>query len=124
MMIPNSMSGPNMGGNYFSSHGGMPNSQGNLMNSYQTGLISSRQEPSKIVGGFEDNGFTSSFKFRPSNMNDFGRIVCKATNEIGSTDCSYDIKLGGVPNPPTGCTHNMKNTSAIISCQVGFHQVS
>ncbi len=81
-----------------------------------------RQELPRILGGFIDDGFTSSFKFMPRNMNDFGKVVCTATNEIGSTECSYSIKLGGVPNPPTECSYNMKNTSAIISCLVGFHQ--
>ncbi len=66
----------------------------------------------------------SRFKWRPTNMRDFGLVKCKATNEIGSTECTYELKLGGVPNPPTECTHVLKNTSAIISCQVGFHQVS
>lgn len=65
----------------------------------------------------------SRFKWRPTSMRDFGLVKCKATNEIGSTECSYELKLGGVPNPPTDCTHVLKNTSAIISCQVGFHQV-
>ena len=65
----------------------------------------------------------SRFKWRPTSMRDFGLVKCKATNEIGSTECSYELKLGGVPNPPTECTHVLKNTSAIISCQVGFHQV-
>jgi len=64
------------------------------------------------------------FKWRPSSLRDFGVVKCMATNEIGSTECSYELKLGGVPNPPTDCTHVLKNTSAIISCQVGFHQVS
>jgi len=76
----------------------------------------------RILGGFSSDGLTSSFQFKPQGMDDFGNIVCTATNEIGSTECKYSIKLGGVPNPPTDCTHNMKNTSAIISCQVGFHQ--
>jgi hypothetical protein len=64
------------------------------------------------------------FKWRPSSLRDFGIVKCTATNEIGSTECSYELKLGGIPNPPTDCTHVLKNTSAIISCQVGFHQVS
>lgn len=76
----------------------------------------------RILGGFLNEGFTSSFQFKPQSMDDFGKVMCTATNEIGSTECRYNIKLGGVPNPPTDCTHNMKNTSAIISCQVGFHQ--
>lgn len=70
-----------------------------------------------------NEGFASRFKWRPSGMSDFGDVVCKATNEIGTTDCVYEIRLGGVPNPPSDCTHVVKNTSAIISCQVGFHQV-
>lgn len=75
------------------------------------------------MSSFINDGLTSKFKWRPTSISDFGEIKCKATNEIGSTECSYEIKLGGVPNPPTECNHILKNTSAIISCQVGFHQV-
>lgn len=70
-----------------------------------------------------NDGLVSKFKWRPTSMSDFGQIVCKATNEIGTTECLYEIRLGGVPNPPFECSHTVKNTSAIISCQVGFHQV-
>jgi hypothetical protein len=63
-----------------------------------------------------NEGFASRFKWRPSGMSDFGDVVCKASNEIGTTDCVYEIRLGGVPNPPSDCTHVVKNTSAIISC--------
>ncbi len=94
--------------------------QSNILSSEN--FMNQRQELPRIQGGFVDDGFTSSFKFIPRNMNDFGKVVCTATNEIGSTECSYTIKLGGVPNPPTECSYNMKNTSAIISCLVGFHQ--
>ena len=73
--------------------------------------------------GLVNEGLASRFKWRPTSMSDFGEIVCKATNEIGTTECVYEIRLGGVPNPPYECTHTVKNTSAIISCQVGFHQV-
>jgi hypothetical protein len=69
-----------------------------------------------------NEGLHSKFKWRPTSMNDFGEIRCKATNEIGSTECIYEIKLGGMPNPPTDCGFTLKNSSAIISCQVGFHQ--
>jgi hypothetical protein len=93
---------------------GMPYSMG-------SGAISSA---SSKLSGLVSEGSTSRFKWRPSNANDFGFIKCKVTNEIGSTECTYEIKLGGVPNPPTDCTHTLKNTSAIISCQVGFHQVN
>lgn len=72
---------------------------------------------------FENNDLKSKFKWKPIDSNQFGRISCKATNEIGSTECSYEIKLGGIPNPPTDCTYTLKNSTAIISCVVGFHQV-
>jgi hypothetical protein len=39
--------------------------------------------------------FTNRFKWKPTSMNNFGEIKCKATNEIGSTVCTYEIKLGG-----------------------------
>lgn len=69
-----------------------------------------------------DERLNRRFKWRPNSINDFGTVKCKATNEIGSTECSYELKLGGIPNPPTDCTRIIKNSSAIISCQVGFHQ--
>ncbi len=96
-----------------------PMQQSGLPYSMGTGAISS---VSNKLSGLVSEGFTSRFKWRPSSANDFGQIKCKVTNEIGSTECTYEIKLGGVPNPPTDCTHTLKNTSAIISCQVGFHQ--
>jgi hypothetical protein len=70
----------------------------------------------------EDIGFTSRFKWRPTSLHDFGKVKCRAHNEVGSTECVYQLKLGGIPNPPNKCTHMLKNTSAIISCQVGYHQ--
>jgi hypothetical protein len=39
--------------------------------------------------------FTNRFKWKPTSMSNFGEVKCKATNEIGSTVCSYEIKLGG-----------------------------
>ena len=111
---------------------------------YQKTFGQRKESLAKVPGGFINDGFTSRFNWKPANLNDFGRVICKAANEIGSTECSYEIKLGGksfvntcffffngfknifdskgVPNPPTECTHSLKNTSAIISCQVGFHQ--
>ena len=77
---------------------------------------------SNKMSNLVNDGLTSRFKWRPTSMSDFGEVKCKATNEIGTTECIYEIKLGGVPNPPTECSHVLKNTSAIISCQVGFHQ--
>jgi hypothetical protein len=77
---------------------------------------------SSKFSGLASEGFTSRFRWRPASTADFGLVKCKVSNEIGSNECSYEIKLGGVPNPPTDCMHTLKNTSAIISCQVGFHQ--
>jgi len=74
------------------------------------------------TNGKANDAFKSSFKFRPTSLHDFGQVKCKIANEIGSTECVYELKLGGIPNPPTDCTYVLKNTSAIISCQVGFHQ--
>ena len=82
-------------------------------------------EPSSVsskMSGMVSEGLSSRFKWRPTNMNDFGEIKCRVTNEIGTSECLYEFRLGGVPNPPTNCVHTLKNTSAIISCQVGFHQ--
>lgn len=42
-----------------------------------------------------NDGLTSRFKWRPSTLKDFGEVICKATNEIGTTECVYEIKLGG-----------------------------
>lgn len=78
--------------------------------------------PSPKVSPIISDGFSSRFKWRPGSMRDFGEVRCKASNEIGSTECIYEIRLGGVPNPPTDCQFTLKNASAIISCQVGFHQ--
>ena len=89
--------------------------------SFQMNKINKQQQQQKMSNLVND-GLTSRFKWRPTNMNDFGEVKCKATNEIGTNECVYEIRLGGVPNPPTECTHVLKNTSAIISCQVGFHQ--
>lgn len=44
---------------------------------------------------FVNEGLTSRFKWRPTSLNDFGQVICKATNEIGTTECTYEIKLGG-----------------------------
>jgi len=71
---------------------------------------------------FSSQAYTSSFKFTPKSVLDFGEMRCRARNDIGSTDCVYELKLGGVPNPPYDCTHSVKNSSAIIFCQMGFHQ--
>jgi hypothetical protein len=97
--------------------------QANSAINHHASAHSIRSSESKYTN-VQNDGFTSRFKWRPTSMSDFGEIVCKATNEIGTTECIYEIKLGGVPNPPTDCNHILKNTSAIISCQVGFHQVS
>lgn len=72
---------------------------------------------------FHNEDFKSRFKWMPTDLSQFGKISCIATNEIGSTECGYEIKLGGIPNPPTDCIYTLKNSSAIISCIVGFHQV-
>lgn len=72
---------------------------------------------------FQNEDFESRFKWMPTDLSQFGKISCKATNEIGSVECGYEIKLGGIPNPPSDCTYTLKNSSAIISCIVGFHQV-
>ncbi|RNA23809.1 hypothetical protein BpHYR1_036191 [Brachionus plicatilis] len=71
---------------------------------------------------FQNDDFKSRFKWRPTDSTQFGKISCKATNDIATTQCNYEIKLGGVPNPPTDCAYTLKNSSAIISCIVGFHQ--
>ncbi len=95
------------------------------LNRFQYPSKSLNQQPqmqSNKMSNLVNDGLTSRFKWRPTSMNDFGEVKCKATNEIGTTECIYEIKLGGVPNPPTECSHVLKNTSAIISCQVGFHQ--
>lgn len=79
-------------------------------------------EYNKIYSTLESDSLTNRFKWKPNNLNDFGEIKCIASNEIGSTECVYELKLGGPPNPPVECNYILKNTSAIISCQVGFHQ--
>jgi hypothetical protein len=108
----------------------MLNANGQLVDPQNENIISN-QISSQSFNQFNSNskmsqmindGLTSRFKWRPTSINDFGQVKCKATNEVGSTDCLYEIRLGGVPNPPTECNHVLKNTSAIISCQVGFHQ--
>lgn len=71
---------------------------------------------------FHNEGFSSKFKYTPRSIDDFGKLVCKASNEIGSNECLYELKLGGIPNPPFDCTYYLKNSSAIIFCQLGFHQ--
>lgn len=138
--------------------GGMPRSNaaksaaGDDPYSFNYQATSTASAPPVKQSGFVNEGFTSRFKWRPTSIDDFGEVRCKATNEIGTTECIYELKLGGeltdhsallkltakklislslsslnpqgVPNPPTDCTHTLKNSSAIISCQVGFHQVS
>lgn len=109
----------------------MPQAQGMLNMDQQSGWnpnlgasYYSSADYNKIYNTLETDSMTSKFQWKPTGLNDFGEIKCIATNEIGSTECTYELKLGGVPNPPTDCNYILKNTSAIISCQVGFHQVT
>ena len=67
----------------------------------------SRQFPNLKIGNEDTNklskeanivndGLNSRFKWRPNSLADFGTVKCKAVNEIGSTECTYELKLGGV----------------------------
>lgn len=58
-------------------------------------LINKEENNVKLTNMVSE-GLTSRFKWRPNNINDFGIVKCKATNEIGSTECIYEIKLGGI----------------------------
>ncbi|CAF0732571.1 unnamed protein product [Brachionus calyciflorus] len=85
-------------------------------------LLGSSFNLNKNMIHFQNEEFTSRFKWKPTDLEQFGEISCKASNDIGTTECKYEIKLGGIPNPPTECTYTLKNSSAIISCIVGYHQ--
>ena len=42
-----------------------------------------------------ESRLSSRIFWKPSDMDDFGQLKCKASNEIGSTECIYQVKLGG-----------------------------
>ncbi len=52
-------------------------------------------EYNKVYATLESDSLVNRFKWKPSSLNDFGEIKCIASNEIGSTECVYELKLGG-----------------------------
>ena len=63
-------------------------------NKQSSRLVNEEKEKLKESGVIKEDS-NSRFKWRPSSLRDFGMIKCKATNEIGSTECTYELKLGG-----------------------------
>ena len=61
---------------------------------FMGGKNSAEIEPAKDANVVSE-GLNSRFKWKPSSIGDFGTVTCKATNEIGSTECTYELKLGG-----------------------------
>jgi hypothetical protein len=55
----------------------------------------SNNEYNKVYTTLESDSFINRFKWKPNSMNDYGEIKCIASNEIGSTECVYELKLGG-----------------------------
>ena len=69
-------------------------------------IFNMNRQSSKIVGNNEEKdksketnvvneSLNNRFKWKPTSLKDFGTVKCKASNEIGSTECTYELKLGG-----------------------------
>ena len=70
------------------------NSENNKLNSFQNSFHS-KSEYNKVYATLESDSLVNRFKWKPGSINDFGEIKCIASNEIGSTECIYELKLGG-----------------------------
>jgi hypothetical protein len=42
-----------------------------------------------------NEGFVSRIKLTPTSVYDFGSIKCLVSNDIGTNECTYELKLGG-----------------------------
>lgn len=69
-------------------------SESNKLNTFQNSYHSN-SEYSKVYSTLESDSLVNRFKWKPTSLNDFGEIKCIASNEIGSTECVYELKLGG-----------------------------
>ena len=44
---------------------------------------------------YNNDNLISRIRLKPKSFQDFGEIKCIAANEIGATNCIYELKLGG-----------------------------
>ena len=73
-----------------------PNEDLGLIKSFPTPMpIFNNQENLPKFSNLVSEGLSSKFNWRPNSLSDFGEIKCQASNEIGSAECIYEIKLGG-----------------------------
>ncbi|XP_076325621.1 neural cell adhesion molecule 2-like [Tachypleus tridentatus] len=72
---------------------------------------------------FENSGLSSMATFTPRNNQDFGSLLCWATNDVGTQrePCVYTVIPAGVPDPVTSCVvFNQTDHSFYVRCEPGY----
>ncbi|KAK7082875.1 hypothetical protein SK128_007176 [Halocaridina rubra] len=73
-----------------------------------------------IVGDIRSLGLSSSVSFVPLKQEDYGMILCRATNSVGTQKraCVVNLVPAGPPDPPSNCT---ATTSDPETLENGIH---
>ncbi|XP_076061637.1 neural cell adhesion molecule 2-like [Oratosquilla oratoria] len=73
---------------------------------------------------YSHEGLSSTLSYKPMSENDFGRLLCYATNTVGTQlrPCVFNIVSAGPPESVVNCSvFNVTSHSAAIACRPRFN---